>query len=138
MKTLESNIQIRAYTEADWPVIWDWWIQSGEVAPLPTMMPLESSFVAEIEGEPALAVALYLTNTPEVAYVENFIGNPKVKGIQRKRAAKLLSDHIATFARSRGFQRLLCMTEKPVLKERYIELGFYPTLGGVTTLVRST
>jgi hypothetical protein len=30
------------------------------------------------------------------------------------------------------------MTEKPILKKRYVELGFNPTLEGVTTFVRST
>jgi hypothetical protein len=128
---------IRPYRESDWPTIEGWWIASGETPPLPTMMPLESSFVAEIDGKPALAVTVYLTNTPEVAYTENFIGNPKLRGSERTSAAVILSNHIAEFAKAKGFKRLLCMTEKWALRARYQQLGYEPTLSGVTTFVRS-
>lgn len=131
-------IEIRPYFAEDWNEILAWWKASGETPPLPTMMPLESSFVAEVDGRPALAVALYLTNTPELAYVENFIGNPQAKGVARREAAYALSHHIANFAKGRGFRRLMCLTEKPALKTRYMELGFHPTLGGVTAFVRNT
>lgn len=131
-------ITIRHYTKADWQMIEDWWKASGEIAPLPSMMPLESSFVAEINNEPALAVAVYLTNTPALAYVENFIGNPKTKGEERKQASHVLAAHLCSFAKARGYQRLLCMTEKPILMAHYHKLGFTPTLGGVTTFVRNT
>jgi hypothetical protein len=69
-------IKIREYQKSDWEQVESWWKSAGEVAPKASMMPLESSFIAEIKGYAALAVALYLTNTPEAAYVENFIGNP--------------------------------------------------------------
>jgi hypothetical protein len=131
-------LKIRPFTANDWPMVESWWKRSGEVAPLPSMMPLESSFIAEVDYKPALAVAVYLTNTPELAYVENFIGNPEMKTQERKVAAFLLAKHISDFAKSRGFKRLLCMTEKPALVSRYLELGFMPTLSGVTTLVRET
>lgn len=129
-------ITIRSYTSADWKMIKEWWHLSGEVGPFESMMPLDSSFVAELDGSPALAVALYLTNMPEAAFVENFIGNPEVKGEKRKEASQLLADHIARFAKQRGYKCLVCMTEKDVLKKRYVELGFNPTLSGVTTFVR--
>lgn len=131
-------IEIRPYFADDWEEVEGWWKASGEIPPLPTMMPLESSFIAEIDEKPALAVALYLTNTPELAYVENFIGNPAVKGGLRREAALALSHYIATFAKQRGFKRLMCLTEKPALKTRYMELGYHPTLGGVTAFVRNT
>lgn len=131
-------VEIRPYFADDWGEIERWWKASGELPPLPTMMPLESSFIAEIDNKPALAVALYLTNTPELAYVENFIGNPKAKGVARREAAYALAHHISAFAKSRGFQRLMCLTEKPILAKRYQELGFHPTLGGVTAFVRRT
>lgn len=127
---------IRNYQASDWMLVSDWWAQSGEIGPLPTMMPIDSSFVAEVHGKPALAVAVYLTNSPEIAYCENFIGNPEFRGSERRLAAQHLSEHVANFVRGRGYKRLICMTEKPVLMGRYKELGFSPTLSGVTTLVR--
>jgi hypothetical protein len=129
-------MKIREYQTSDWPVVKSWWKASGEMAPLPDMMPEESSFVAEVDHVPALAVAIYLTNTKELAYVENFVGNPAMSGKKRREAALILSDHIAKFAKGRGFKRLMCMTEKKPLVGRYKELGYKPTLGGVTTLVR--
>lgn len=131
-------IKIRPYYATDWGMVEAWWKASGEVPPLPTMMPLESSFVAEVSSRPALAVALYLTNTLEIAYVENFVGNPELKGEARKRAATQLVEHFMSFAKQRGYRRLMCMTEKPALMTRYQELGFHPTLGGVTAFVRET
>lgn len=129
-------ISIRNYRKEDWAMVESWWAHASEISPVPGMMPEESSFIAEVDGIPALAVTVYLTNTPEIAYVENFIGNPAVKGGSRREASVLLSHHIAGFARGRGYRRLLCMTEKPKLMDRYQELGFSPTLSGVTTLVR--
>ena len=127
---------IRPYKQSDWETVLSWWKASGEMPPFENMMPLASSFVAEIDGKPALAVAIYLTNTKAAAYVENFIGNPDMKGSDRRQAARELSDHLAKFAKERGYQCLFCMSEKDVLHKRYFELGFHPTLSGVTTFVR--
>jgi hypothetical protein len=135
---INPQITIRDYTDEDWSVIDSWWKSSGEVGPLQSMMPPDSSFIAEIDCVPALAVCLYLTNTKEICYVENFIGNPDLKGNFRKLATAILLDHITLFANRLGYKRLICMTEKPVLVERYKEIGFIPTLSGVTTFVRST
>lgn len=131
-------ITIRPYRKDDWAQVDSWWKESGEIGPLETMMPLESSFIAEIDGTPALAVTLYLTNTPELCYVENFIGNPALKGGERRLATYMLLEHITKFANLLGYKRLICMTEKPILVERYKEIGFTPTLSGVTTFARST
>lgn len=132
------SITIRPYKKEDWEMVAWWWNTSGEVSPLETMMPLDSSFIAEIDGVPALAVCLYLTNTPEVAYVENFIGNPELKGVSRVSASHVLLDHISKFASDLGYKRILCMTEKDVLKNHYQKLGFTKTLDGVATFVKET
>lgn len=128
-------ISVRPYRDEDFQMIDSWWAASGTMGPLPGMMPGESSFIAEIDGTPALAVTVYLTNTPEVAYAENFIANPEVSG--GLLAGRAFSDYVAAFAKSRGYKRLLCMTEKRTLVRRYQQLGYYPTLSGVTTLVRN-
>lgn len=133
-----NKITIRNYSNTDYPMIESWWLECGEIAPLPGMMPEESSFVAEIDGVPALAIALYTTNTFELAYLENFIGNPAMRGEVRQKAASELVEHTVADAKRRGYKRLMCMTEKSILTSRYSQLGFYPTLCGVTTLVRNT
>jgi hypothetical protein len=114
-----------------------WWESSGEPVPSRDLLPVNSTFIAELSGAPALAVCLYLTNTPELAFVENFIGNPRLKGARRQ-AVKPLLDYITGFAKAMGYRRLFCMTDKESLVKHYMELGFVPTLSGVTTLVRGT
>lgn len=131
-------ITIRNYVKKDWPMVFSWWDMQKEFAPLETMMPLDSSFIAELDGNPALAVCLYLTNTPEVCYVENFVGNPEFEGFSRQDATKVLLDHISNFAHGLGYKRLLCMSEKTALKSHYENIGFKRTLDGVATFVKET
>jgi len=69
-------INIRPYVTADYLTIKDWWLQSGEIAPLRSMMPEDSSFIATYENFPILAVSLYLTNSTEVCWADNLIGIP--------------------------------------------------------------
>ena len=132
------KITVREFNSKDWPTVKSWWDIQKEFAPIETMMPLNSSFIAEIDGFPALAVCLYLTNTPEVCYVENFVGNPEFKGHVRNKATEILLDHLSTFAGSLGFKRLLCMSEKEVLKNYYSKIGFTKTLDGVATFTKET
>lgn len=134
-----SRFRIRRYSYSrDWKTILGWWRDSGEVPPLPQMMPEESSFVAEVDGQLALAVTVYLTNTHEVAYVENFIWSQSLRGRTRRAGARTLCEHISRYARERGYLRLVCMSEKASLQHWYQDLGFTPTVRGVTTFVRST
>ena len=118
-------------------MIHEWWEKSGETGPFEVMMPLDTSFIAEVAGEGACAVTLYLTNSPAVVLVDNFIGNPEMDRRERRAAAVRLSNFIAGYAKKRGYLALMCMTDKHVLEKRYSELGFKPTLKGVTTMVRS-
>lgn len=132
----EPKITVREYLENDWSQVLSWWVNSREVAPLKTMMPIDSSFIAEIDGHPALAVCLYLTNTKEICYVENFAGNPEFKGSIRNKATRVLLDRISEFAANLGYKRLICMSEKPVLKAYYEKIGFTRTLDGVATFTK--
>lgn len=139
MEKLSNNIElsVRPYLNSDWEMISRWWVESGEVGPpLKAMMPLESSFIAELDGVPAVAVALYLTNSI-VVYAENFIGNPHLKGDNRCMSSSYLADYVAEHCKSLGYRCIFCLTEKPALVKKYEALGFKPTLRGVTTLVRS-
>lgn len=131
------KIAVRPYRESEFRMIEAWWHEQNEVAPLPSMMPIDSSFIAEIDGKPALAITIYLTNCKEVAYLENFVGNPAMKGSDRRVASHILLDHVQKFAKARGFRNLLCMAHKPQLERRYVELGYRQTLGGVSTFLRN-
>jgi hypothetical protein len=129
--------QIRAYKEADYPMIRQWWESQGELAPTPSMLPLDSTWIVELYGIPALCVSLILTNT-SFCYVENFVGNPEVKGKMRFEASHWLNQYIAKVARARGYSSMLCMAHKDPLRKRYRELGYRETLNGVSTFVMET
>jgi hypothetical protein len=134
----DQKITVKRFVSQDWPMVESWWIKAGEIAPLESMMPTDSTFIALIDSVPALSVSLYLTNTPEVAYVENFIGNPDLRGPIRKEATQILLDHISSFAHAAGYKRLMCMTEKSALKSHYQSIGFTQTLNGVATFIKET
>jgi len=133
-----EKITVRPYKKEDWQMIKSWWDHAKEFAPIEEMMPLDSSFIAEINGRPALAVCLYLTNIPTAAYVENFIGNHEFRGQLRNDATIILLDHLGKFAKSLGYKILVCMTEKPILKAYYEKIGFTKTLDGVATFAKET
>ena len=129
-------ITIRNYKKSDFAMISGWWKKANEIGPLETMLPPESSFVAEIDNVPSLCVSLYLTNITEFCYAENFIGNPEMKGTLRREASHVLAKHVEGFAKNRGYKRLLCMAHKGPVKHRYEELGYSRTLDDVTTFCR--
>lgn len=130
-------ISVRRYEDKDWEMVLGWWNDAKEYPPTKDMMPLESSFIAEEDGTPMLAATVYLTNTKELAWAENFIGNPNLKGEKRREASEILAEFVFTFTKELGYKKIMCLTEKPVLVTRYKELGFLPTLSGLTALIRS-
>lgn len=129
-------VTIRPYRRLDFDLIQGWWQAAHEVAPLPGMMPTDSSFVLEYENRPVLAIACYLTNTPEVAYLECFVGAPDFKGTLRRQLSQELVDHCYRFLSQKGYKRVCCLAHKPGLKQRYQELGMTQTLDNVATFVR--
>lgn len=129
-------MNIRNFKQSDYPMIYNWWSVQKEQAPLLGMLPEESTFVLELNKQPALCVTIYLTNTKELAYVENLVGNPELKSKERKEATYHLNEHLKEFAKSKGYKRLVCMSEKAQLKNYYTSLNYTETLNNVSTFVR--
>jgi hypothetical protein len=127
---------IRPYAKADYTEIKKWWDASNEMAPIPEMLPEESTLILELDKTPALMITVYLTNCKEVSYLENFAGNPELKGESRKQAAQYIVDAACGFAKGLGYKRVLCLSYKDKLKERYQELGMTPTVDNLMSLVR--
>jgi hypothetical protein len=123
---------IRPYLPTEFEMVRRWWLAHGEVPPLPDMLPPDSTFILELHRQPALCVSLYLTNSPEICYVENFVGNPELKGEARREGTEKLLAHLEMVARGRGYRRLICLGHKPELKKRYQEIGFTPTVDNIT------
>lgn len=126
---------IRPYTADDYPLISSWWIAHKEVAPLPSMLPLESTWILETdEGVPHYTVSLILTNTSEYCYVENFCRNPCLA--PNNSAPANLLEYIEKFAKLHGHKRLFCLAHTEPTKRRYEALGFTKVLEGLASFCR--
>ncbi len=127
------SIRIRNYKDEEFKTIDSWWRSAGELGPIPGMLPEETTFVLEFEGEPTLCISLYTTNSKEVSYAENLIGNPKMKSVRKALAPQLL-DHVFKVAKSLGYRRVICLAPNEQLARRYTEYGFNKTMSGLTGL----
>lgn len=127
---------IRPYKDIDYELVASWHKMQGEPAPERDMMPLDSSFVVELDGVPVAAIAVYLPNTPSFAMLDNLVGNPEITGLSRRDAVNALINHCKQFAQWNGYKRIFCLAYRDKLVTRYKEFGFRPTLQGVTTLIQ--
>lgn len=130
------NYSIRPYHASEFEMLKSWWTLAKEVCPEKECLPEESTLILELDGVPALAITVYLTNCKRVAYLENFIGNPEMKGDSRKQASQLIVDAACNFAKNLGYTRILCLSLKDKLNERYVELGMKPTQGPLNGFIR--
>jgi len=130
-------ITIRNYKDEDFQMISEWWNEAKELGPLPGMMPEESSFVLEWDGNPIAALTALETNTKSISYIEGFIGNPKpeFKSI-RKELAPLLWNHAFNYLKNKGFERTICYAGNEKLIQRYEQFGMTALSSGYTALAR--
>lgn len=132
-------MNIRNYTPADFQEIKSWWLAAGEPAPSEGMMPPETTFIIEVDGQPVACQSLLLTNTKEISYLEFLAANPKFKSPERKQITAHLLDYLVSVAKHLGYKRVLTLSYKPKLKQHFID--FYkltPTIENVCAYVRET
>ncbi len=131
-------LEIINYREADhYGKVRSWWIQAGEIHPSRAQMPEESTFIVEAKGKPWICVTIYLTNSADIAWVDNLIADPEMPGGEaRKAAITWLQKFLETWAFKKGYSKLLCMADKPALAQRYRDLGYRSTLKNVETFVK--
>ena len=120
---LEFNI--RTATSADLLFVNLWYEAIGERPPEEALIP-DTSFICEVDEVRCLFVSLILTNT-KLAWVENFIGNPSLKGDIRQRATKYLLEYLESFAKAVECKRLFCMAPNEPLRDYYEKIGFKET-----------
>ena len=127
---------IRSYSKKDYAELKRWWVSSKETVPPEDALSEESTFILELDNVPALSITVYLTNSKQVSYLENFIGNPDLKGDSRRKASQIIVDAACGFAKSLGYKRILCLAQKDKLKTRYTELGMQPVADNLSGFVR--
>ncbi len=127
---------IRLYTEADYEMI-KWWAEYYfETPPTKEMLPLNTTFICEINKIPSLTVTAYYTNCKEVSYLEHYFGNPDMEGPLRKEAGQRLLGYVSELAKNMGFKRIVCLGYKEKVKKRYEEMGFIKTLDNLSSFVK--
>lgn len=113
-------------------MIQGWWIDQDELPPTKGMLPVESTWICSWDQKEILCVSLLKTNI-EVAYLENFVGNPRFGNRNseiRRAGTKLLSEHADSFARSLGYKRIACSS-----LAKYGRTGdYYESLGYMKTV----
>lgn len=71
-------------------MIQSWWKLQNEFPPTLEMLPEESTFICEHNKIPLTAITVYLTNSLEFCMLDNFVGNPEMRGDLRKQASGLI------------------------------------------------
>lgn len=127
---------MRQYTTADYPMIESWWKASDMPVPPINAIPEATTFIVEMDNVPAISLSLVETNISAYAYVDFFVGNPKITNPLRQFASTLLVDHIVDLSRTKGYERLIALSLKPKLTEYYTSFEFRPTFSGITCLMR--
>lgn len=126
-------MKIRMYKNSDYEILYTWWLKANEPAPLPGMLPENSTFILEENNKPLASICIYFTNTKEIAYLENLVKDPEFKN---KQAIQQLVEFSENFAKELGYKRLICLTRKEKLKNRYQELGYQKTLDNLSSFVK--
>jgi hypothetical protein len=117
-------------------MISSWWTSQNEPALSKEFYGPESSFILEIKGQPALHLSLLVTNCKGAAYLENFVGNPELKGDSRKKGSKFLIDCLCDVAKQLGYKNIIGFAYKDKTKKYYPTLGFKNTLENVSVFSR--
>lgn len=128
------DIIIKKFDKTQYSMIKEWWNAYKEQAPELDVMP-ETSYIMFIDNKPILSVSLFLTNGV-IAWIDNYIGNPELKGSVRKECGHILLTYLEDVAKSAGKNRMFCMSMNEKTSKRYIELGFNKTCENITTFVK--
>jgi hypothetical protein len=127
---------IRNYEDRDYDMLKNWWHSQNEPAPTKDLIPIDSTFILEVDKEPIVSLSVILTNTSGMCILENFIADPLKKGSMRKECSSVITNYALTFAMGMGYKRAVCFSYKDKLKQRYKDLGMKPTINNLTSFVR--
>jgi len=128
-------ITIRHYEAKDFPMVDSWWKAHKEIGPTPSMLPLDTTFIMEMEGQPASCLTILLTNCKDYSYLENFVSNPELKGPGRVEANKEFIKFFTIFAKAAGYKNILAFAKEEKLKTHYETLGLRKTLTNLDSFI---
>lgn len=117
------NYNIRPYTKSDISIVRGWWETHGEPPPPDDCIPVETSFIMEIEGVPTYSLCVTLTNTLGFCWISNYVKNPIVTS-KTNEYGKIFLAHVDDFIRKLGYKRAIMFSMKDKLTAHYNELGY--------------
>ncbi len=129
-------IKIRPYQESDFEEICSWWKRHGETPPLPGMMVEEGTFVLEKDDKPVMTLTVLMTQTREISYFEGYCKSPELPKRMSNELGKILWQHGFQYLKERGFKRVIILTDKDALSDRYERLGMSKNMSGIHALGR--
>lgn len=130
------KIEIRPFRGSDFEPICSWWISAHEQPPLSGMMISDGTFVLELDDRPVMTLTAFKTQSKEIAYFEGYCRSPDLDRSLSQELGHFLWNHGYQYFKDQGFKRVIAMTDKVALKNRYIELGMDLNLSGLYSLGR--
>ena len=126
--------RIEQFKDSDYEMLKSWWAAHNEMAPELHMMP-KTTYIMYCEDQPILSVGLIMTSIP-LAWIDNFIGNPELKGQNRKECSGILLQYLNKVSKEHGKERMFCMSMNEKTTKRYIDLGFKRTSNNICTFIK--
>jgi len=127
---------IRTYTKEDYGMILSWWGAANKHCPPESMLSEDSTYIFEIDGVPALSVTAYLTNSKGLAILEHFVGNPELKGVDRRNASVFFINLVYDTLNALGYEYVLGFATNDKLVKRYEELGMSQLSSNITSMIK--
>lgn len=129
-------MKIRPYKNSDYEMISSWWTAYNEPAPIRGAMIENGTFILEFKNVPALCLTTLLTQSFEVAYVAGFVKNPLFKEIPLEPEGQHLWNHCFSYAKDKGYKRVLCFSVVDKLTKKYEKFGMKKTYNSLTSFVK--
>lgn len=127
------NINIRQFKLTDKNTLEQWCIYNKLSIESLNSFP-ETTYIAEIDGKPAVCLCLYLTICGSFAWIENVIGNPELKNKGRSEATNELLKYVTNLAKELNYKNILIGSVEPKLTNKYKECGYYSLYSNFTLL----
>lgn len=115
------SLMIRPYKNEDYQEIAKWAVDMPKLSE--DLLSKSSTFILELDSKLVFLMTVYFTNCKEICFLDNFIGNPKMKEA-RKEHSQLLFTYIETLAKDLGYKSVVCFSNIDKLTQKYETYGY--------------
>lgn len=132
------ELKIRFFTEADYPLICEWWAghDSGRGCPLLCMLP-KLGVVALLGGVPVGAMWLFMDNSVGVCWPEFPVVRPGLQFAESRRVFDVLLGFLEAEARALGYGVMMLYTLPAIARELRRRHGFTEMREGLVMMSKT-